>query len=220
MPLLRKPRAARSSLALALCLVALAPALAPAQSGTRLRTVTLLPAHFLQQTVSLRSGEYGHIIQDHSVRNFDSELTYDLFLAEHLSPGIQGGQIGEIVDLGTSAEIAARHGYSETLGGGQGFVSIHFRNGQLVIRRDLSGQSFQPFDEGNGFLNQRPPSSSQHALARRGHIYLVRLTDRNDPQFERIAKLMVVAHDSGNRVTLVFEELRRDARSQPGPQSR
>jgi len=181
---------------------------APQAKATELtRQVTLYAHDFLRRTVSLATGEYGMAIEGHRVVNIDSELDFGNYYPDQMLAGVQGAQVGEMFDLGTGAELAQRYGYQETVGGGQGFASIHFENGQLVILADYAAQTFQPFTEGIRFRNAVPPTSSRPIDAQTGHLYLARITDSTDPQFERFVKLIVTAHTPDEQVSVAWQEI-------------
>jgi hypothetical protein len=174
----------------------------------RPRTRTLRAHDFTRHTLSLRTGAFGKAIQAHQVVNIDSELDYGTYTIGQFTAGIQGSQVGELLDLGSVADLAQRYGYVETVGGGQGFASIRFENGELVILDDFLTGSVQPFPEGQQFLQAAPPAYSSPAPVHAGHLYLVRITDRSDPAFLRFAKLQVTAHRPDEEVSFVWTELR------------
>jgi len=174
---------------------------------SRPRTRTLRAHDFTRHSLSLRTGAFGTAIQDQRVVNVDSELDFGTLYPGQFTAGVQGGQVGELLDLGSTEELALRYGYEETVGGGQGFASIRFEGEELVILDELATGSVQPFREGQAFLQARPPVASVPAAVQLGHLYLVRIVDRNDPAFLRFAKLLVTAHRSGEEVGFVWAEL-------------
>lgn len=174
---------------------------------SRPRTRTLLQHDFTRHSLSLRSGAYGTAVQGSLVVNVDSELDYGALHPAQLTAGVQGSQVGELFDLGATAELAQRYGYEETVGGGQGFASIRFQEGALVILDELATGSVQPFTEGQAFLQARAPAFSTPAAVHVGHVYLVRIVDRLDPAFLRFAKLLVTAHRPGEEVRFMWDEL-------------
>ncbi len=176
-------------------------------AATMTKKATLYAEDFLRQTVSLATGEYGRAIHDHRVVNVDSELDFGTYYANQLLAGVQGAQVGSLYDLGTSEDLAARYGYQETVGGGQGFASIHFDNGQLVILEDYADQTYQFFVEGSRFLHSATPSHSRPIDVYEGHIYLARIQDLYDPDFLRFAKLLVTDHQAPDQVTVVWQEI-------------
>lgn len=174
---------------------------------TRPRMRTLFAEDFIRHAMSLKTGRYGLAVQDNVVVNVDSELDFDVYNADQFTAGVQGGQVGELLDLGTFDDLALRYGYQETVGGGQGFSSIRYEGGTMVILADLSTAEVQPFPEAQAFLDAPLSSTSIPAPVQAGHVYLVRLQDRNDPTFLRFAKLLVNEHVPGVRVTLAWEEI-------------
>ena len=174
-----------------------------------LHEATLYQEDYLRHSLSLRTGDYGKAVQNHLVVNLDSELDFGSYSADQFTAGVQGGQNGELLDLGSWQDLARRHGYAETVGGGQGFTSIRFENGRLVILQDYSTGAVQSFVEGEQFLNGPPLTTSRPAPITVGHVYLVRIVDRNDPEFLRFVKLLVVGHAPGQSVTVRWQELRR-----------
>ena len=174
----------------------------------RPRIRTLYKNDFIRHAMSLSTGRYGLAVQDNVVVNVDSELDYGVYFFDQFLTGVQGGQVGELLDLGTTEDLAARYGYQETVGGGQGFSSIRFESGGLVILADLSTGAVQEFTEGQDFLDAPDTVSSVPAQVNLGHVYLVRIQDRNDPTFLRFAKLLVTEHVPDELVTVLWEEVR------------
>ena len=164
--------------------------------GTRLTTLYRLDP--LRSVISLATGENGHEIQDFYVANRGSDIDFGNYNADALTVAIEGARQGAIVDLGTGEDLARRYGYSETVGGGQGFASIHVDSGRLVITTAVHG-TFQALQEGK-LLSQRVASSAS-APAIAGHIYLVRLIDQHDHAYSMTAKILVVAHVANESVT-------------------
>jgi hypothetical protein len=180
--------------------LAAAPADEVAVSGG---LVTLYHHDPLSRTVSFGTGEHGTTIQDHEVRNLESDLDFGHYQADAFSVGIEGGRVGAIIDLGTLAELQERYGYEETVGGGQGFASIRREDGRLVILDGRDGQRTQPLAEGDALFGEATKSS--HAPIRDRHVYLVRLRDRHEPRFERLVKFLVVQYEPGVSVTLRWQ---------------
>ncbi|MDQ2973863.1 MAG: hypothetical protein M3R69_00470 [Acidobacteriota bacterium] len=97
------------------------------------------------------------------------------------------------------------YGYEETVGGGQGFASVHFEDGKLVILKDRRTRVMQGLNESTQLFAE--PTSSANAPVRLGHIYLARLTDRNDPSFQLLVKLLVIGYKPGESVTFRWQSL-------------
>jgi len=108
-----------------------------------------------------------------------------------------------ILDLGTPVELSSRHGYTETVGKGQGFASLNVRNGKVMIVRDFKEGTRQELKESAQLFDV--PKSSASSAVKLGHIYLIRITDGHDKSYEMIAKLMVIAHVPNESVTFRWQ---------------
>lgn len=180
--------------------VVAAPASEP---GSRL--TTLYRHDPLRNAISLGTGEDGRYFDGHYARNRNSDLDFGNYNADALTIGIETGRKGTILDLGSTEDLAKRFGYVEPTGGGQGYASIHYEGGRLLITRAVEG--FQPLPEGTQLVKGATEGAT--APAALGHVYLVRLVDSRDPAFERIAKLIVVGHLPGESVTIRWDLLTR-----------
>ena len=168
--------------------------------------VTLYRYDPLKSALSLASGTEGRVFQDHYARPKAVDVDFGNFNADALTIATDDNRRGIIVDLGSSADLAKRYGYVEPPGGGQGFASLHFEGARLVITRGVEGR-FQPLAEISGLLTA--PVACASAPAAVGHIYLVRLLDKLETTFERLAKLMVIEHKAGETCTIRWELLTR-----------
>jgi hypothetical protein len=167
---------------------------------------TLYALDPLRSTLNFRTGETGHVVEANYARNRGSDLSFGNYVADALTVAIEGRRVGVLVDLGTSAELARRYGYVETLGGGQGYASLHLDGKRVMITRRVDAQAFQPLRESPALFDQGVASASLPVAV--GHVYLARITDEVDPSFERIAKVLVVAHTPGQSVTLRWSPLK------------
>lgn len=175
--------------------VALAVALARPAPADDLRTVTTLYGlDALAGTLCLTSGAYGTAITNQRVANVCSHLSFRT-LPDQLVTGIQGLEKGAIVDLGDPLEIAARYGFRESVGNGQGFVSIALKDGKLLIRK--GERDLQPLHEHERLLTPKPNASVPVKI---GHIYVVRIERPGETTL--YAKLLVVAHALAQTVTI------------------
>ncbi len=172
-------------------------------TGSRL--TTLYRHDPLHSAISLATGEDGRYFDGGYARNRNSDLDFGNNNADALTVGIETGRKGVIVDLGSTEDLAKRFGYVEPTGGGQGYASIHYEGGRLVITRAVEG--FQPLPEGSLLLKGSTEGAT--APAALGHVYLVRLVDTRDPAFERIAKILVVGHVPGESATIRWDLLTR-----------
>lgn len=170
--------------------------------------VTLYQRDPIAGKVSLATGAYGGVFQDHQVKNHQSDLDFGHYHANEFSVGIEGGRIGAIVDLGTPEALQQAYGYGESVGGGQGFASIRMEKGQLVILADFNKQTTQPLRNTSGLFGTL--QSGAHAPIYDNHVYVVRIRDSHDPQFERLAKFLVVRYEPGVSVTLRWQAITAD----------
>ena len=181
-----------------------APADANAPVTGGLATLRLLDGETC--TVSLLTGEPGGTGQGHELRNLDSHFDFGRYNPGEFTVGIQGGQSGRIVDLGTAEELRLHFGYGDTVPGRQGFSSVHLRDGRFAIRgKSGSGEAFQDCPDADRLLESADVPN--HARVALDHLYVLRITDRNDPQFNLVAKLHVVGFVPDQSVTLRWERL-------------
>jgi hypothetical protein len=177
----------------------------PARGGI----TTLYARDPITRTLCFNDGQGGHVFQEGEVRNRCSHLDFSAYAADGFSVGVQGGNVGRIVDLGTADELQRRYGYSETVGKGQGFASLGARGGKVFVLKGShrDGAAQEVAEAGPLFGPERRGEAMQSAPVRAGHIYLVRLTDRHEPSFELAVKLLVLAHAPGESVTIRWQTL-------------
>jgi hypothetical protein len=176
----------------------------PAEIGSR---VTTLYRHDpLRSAISLATGEDGRYFEGGYARNRNCDLDFGNNNADALTIGIETGRKGVLIDLGSTEDLAKRFAYVEPVGGGQGYASIHYVGGRLMITRAVEG-TFQPIPEGPVLLAGSAEGAT--APAALGHVYLARLVDSREPGFERIAKILVVSHVTGESVTIRWDLLTR-----------
>ena len=108
-----------------------------------------------------------------------------------------------LLDLGTPLELKAKHGYTETVGNGQGFASLHVKNGKVMIVQDFRAGTRQELKESGQLFDT--PKNSASSPVKLGHVYLIRITDRHDKSYEIIAKLLVLAHTPEESVTFRWQ---------------
>ena len=166
---------------------------------------TLYALDPLSQSLCFRDGSAGHMFQQREVKNRCSDLNFHNYAANQLSVGIEGGREGVIVDLGTNSDLTRNYGFDDTVGGGQGFASISFAGGKFKIFKDRRAGTMQNLNESEQIFAQPKPSAT--APVKLGHIYLLRITDRHDRDFQLLVKLMVVAFRPEESVTLRWEML-------------
>jgi len=174
--------------------------------------VTLYQRDPLAAKVSFATGAYGSVFQDHQVKNQQSDLDFGHYHANQFSVGIEGGRVGAIVDLGTPETLQQEYGYRESVGGGQGFASIRMEKGRLVILADFARQTTQPLRNTSALFGELRPQA--HAPIQDNHVYVLRIRDEHDRQFERLAKLLVVRYEPGVSVTLRWQAIAANGSSQ------
>lgn len=177
---------------------------APTSEEQSTRLATLYRHDPLLRSLSLQTGRAGTVMHFDGVFNRQSDIEFGFPNPDDFSVGIEGRRDGVIVDLGTQDELAQRHDYRETLGGGQGFATMRMDGDRVIFRNRRLVKGSEPL-----FRPRTPDTSS--AAVRVGHVYLVRLFDRADPAFERIVKLLVVGHQPGDSVTIRWAVLRDSA---------
>jgi hypothetical protein len=147
-------------------------------------------------------GLYGQVMQDGIVKNRQSDIDFGRYATDQFSAGIEGGRLGAIVDLGTALELQRRYGYPETVGNPQGFSSLRISRGKVVVG---TTRTVEPLKEADLLAATKVRAQAPVVP---GHIYLVRVVDRQDATFERIAKLLVLDHQPGSSVTFRWELLK------------
>ena len=90
--------------------------------------VTLYKLDPISKTFSFRDGKYGGLFQDHMAKNRQSYIDFGNYHKGEFTVGIEGGTKGVIMDLRHTYDLGQRHGFPETVGGGQGFSSIRFKD--------------------------------------------------------------------------------------------
>lgn len=169
-------------------------------------TITTLYANDpLAHSLCFTDGKEGGIFQNGEPRNRCSHIEFDVYKTASLSVGIEGGELGRIIDLGTDDELSKQYGYQQTLGKGQGFASIEFRAGKLVIMKERKAGTRQDLTQGASLFETGQVTASAEATA--GHIYLVRITDQYDKDFQILVKLLVLTAKPGESVTFRWELL-------------
>lgn len=82
---------------------------------------------------------------------------------------------------------------------------MRLENGKIVVLKDLKTHEVQELVETTALFGKGAVSAS--APVKLGHIYLLRITDRFDPKFERLAKLLVVSFTPEQSVTVRWQLL-------------
>lgn len=158
----------------------------------------------LTRTICFKDGKEGMAIANHQWGNRCSDLSYSL--TGTLVAGIEIDRVAAIVDLGTANDLRDHYGYDDAENGGVGFASLRLEGDKiLVLQEDNSKPVWRPLKEGPRLFTQ--VTTSANAPIKLGHIYLVRIADTKDKNFQRIVKLMVIAYRPDEAVTLRWELL-------------
>jgi len=169
-------------------------------------TITTLYANDpLAHSLCFTDGKEGGIFQSGEPRNRCSHIEFDAYKTASLSVGVEGSQLGRIIDLGTDDDLSKQYRYGQTIGKGQGFASIEFRDGKLVIMKDRKAGTRQELTQGASLFETGQSVASAEAKA--GHVYLVRITDPYDKDFQIMVKLLVLSARAGELVTFRWELL-------------
>jgi hypothetical protein len=166
---------------------------------------TLYALDPIAHALCFADGGAGGVFQEGETRNRCSHLEFDSYKAGNLSVGIEGGELGRIVDIGTADDLSRKYGYQETVGKGQGFASIEFQDGKLLIVKDAKKATRQELTEATQLFEDSKGIASAEAKA--GHIYLARITDRYRKDFQILVKLLVLTSKPGESVTFRWELL-------------
>ena len=164
----------------------------------------------LSRKFSFKTAREGGMFQDHMTKNRTSDIDFGHY--RHPAPdeyefavGIEGSVEGMILDLGTAQHLSQKYGYSETVGGGQGFASIRIEDDAIVILKDYDEQTVQPMMVADALLKFDDKDDETRAMASApiavGHIYLVHLYDPTNHE-DRFVKFIVLAYTPGVSVTI------------------
>ena len=166
---------------------------------------TLYAIDPLARTFCFGDGREGGTFQQNEARNRCSDIDFNSYNASSFTVGVEGARLGAIVDLGSAAELQKRYGYQETVGNGQGFASLRVANGKVFVLKDRRTNSEQELAESISLFAES--KSSANSPVKVGHIYLLRLIDSYDKNFERVVKLLVVAYTPNESVTIRWQVL-------------
>lgn len=160
----------------------------------------------LARTMCFSDGKEGFAFINNEYRNRCSDLGYILASNGSLASGIEVNRVAAIVDLGMPDELRRRYDFEDAQGGGTGFASLHLNGDKIMIlKQDLGRPEYQPVQEGPKLFTELTPSAT--APIKLGHIYLVRIADKKDTNFQQLVKLMVIAFRPEESVTVRWELL-------------
>jgi len=146
-------------------------------------------------TLCLIDGREGGVFQEGEARNRCSHIDFDTYKLGNLTVGIQGGEAGAVVDLGSWRDLRTN----------QAFPRIRFIEGKVLMVQD---PRFGKPEELTAAAQLFQPSKSLASVeALPGHIYLARITDRHNKDFQILVKLLVLTAKPGESVTFRWELL-------------
>ena len=161
----------------------------------------------LSRNLCFSDGKEGMAFVNNKWENRCSDLTFTLAGGGSLVAGMESNRIAAIVDIGTADQLRERYGYDDAERGGNGFASLRLEGDKIMILQDDIGKTpatWQPLQEASQLDETK---SSATAPIKLGHIYLVRVTDSRDKNYEQLVKLLVVAYRPEEAVTLRWELL-------------
>ena len=168
--------------------------------------VTLYQLDPVSQSFNFTENYAGNVMKDHRVLVSGAEMDFGVYHADSFSVAVTNGSTGRIVDLGTPKTLKEKYGYSEPVGNGQGFASIHRKGTSFLVqqRHDKDDHSeYQELTEGAQLLtNLRSLDSAPIIL---GHIYILHVVQSQGPPADTFVKLMVVAYQPDQSVTIRWE---------------
>jgi hypothetical protein len=177
----------------------------PRKRGGIFTMYTLDP---LARTLCFSDGKEGWAFVNNKWENRCSDLSYSQAGNGSLVSGIEINRVAAIVDLGTANELRERYGFEDADNGGVGFASLRLEGGKVMVLQDDNGKekaTWQPLQEGPKLFTE--VKSSANAPIHLGHIYVLRIADSRDKNFQQILKLMVIAYRPDEAVTLRWELL-------------
>ena len=178
-----------------------------AQPRRRGGIFTLYALDPLARNLCFTDGKEGMAFVNNQWENRCSDLSYTLAGNGSLVTGIELNRVAAIVDLGTPDDLRTRYGFDDAERGGVGFASLRLEGDKIMVLQDNSApvkRTWQPLREGAKLTEVK---SSANAPIHLGHIYLVRIADTKDKDFQRTIKLMVIAYRPEEAVTLRWELL-------------
>jgi hypothetical protein len=182
----------------------------------------------LASTLCFKDGKYGSVLKGNEIFNRCSHLHFGNFAMsvredshgvitelptpEGLKLGIEGGEIGSVIDLGTEIELTMKYGH--IISPGVAFASIYLSKGKLMILKHQDRQRKEfvelkeaiPLSQFTVTPESRSTPESSFSI-KVGHIYLGRILDRSKKSFDLWVKILILAYSPGESVTLRWYRL-------------
>ena len=162
----------------------------------------------LARALCFNDGKEGMAFVNNKWENRCSDLSYTLAGGGHFVTGIELNRVATIVDLGSANDLRGRYGFEDAENGGVGFGSLRLEGGKVTVLQDDNAKfkaSWQPLEENPKIFGE--PKSSATAPIQMGHIYVVRIADTRDKNFQQLVKLLVIGYRPEEAVTLRWELL-------------
>jgi len=169
--------------------------------------VTLYRNDPVTHAISLATGDFGARVSGTDFVLGPAHLDFGNYHPDALTVALSEDDRGLILDLGHQSDLAEAYRFTEEVGGGVGYASIHLRDGDLVIRRHFPEHAFQTLVEGRPITTVFRGERLASAPVVPGHVYLVRINDRKARRPDLFVRILVVSHQAGDRVTLRWEPL-------------
>ena len=178
----------------------------PSDNKQNEKIVTLYALDPLANSFGFGDGTYGQIFKDWSVYNKRSDINFNTYKNGSFAVGIEGAVVGIIINLGSSEDLQKKYKYQETVGNGQGYASIHRQEKTLLILKNNSyDHIFQPMVESVELFQEGKVGAT--ASINLGHLYVLRITDHTKPSFELIVKMLVIAYQPNEWITIRWDVL-------------
>jgi hypothetical protein len=169
--------------------------------------VTLYRHDPVTRTLNLQTGAFGGAIMAREYHELPAHLDFGFYTEDAMTVALAEEDRGLILDLGTGDDLARTYEFEEVDGGGRAFASIRRVDNEFQIRRNFPETGFQLLKEARGIL---PRTGDAHRVAMPitvGNIYLVRVWNREAPETEVFAKILIVDHVPGRSLTLRWSTL-------------
>jgi hypothetical protein len=131
---------------------------------------------------------YGSAMQNGQIVNVGSHIDFGNYTADGFTVGIQGGQVGAIVDLGDDAQV----------GGGLGYAGLALSGGSFNVPAANAVYMLTTADAG---------ATSNNAPVAQDHVYALRIIDHDTPGAELVVKLHVTGFTSGTEASFEWTRL-------------
>ena len=155
---------------------------------------TLYSSDPIANRLCLTDGREGGVFQNGLALNRCSHIEFDTYKLGSLSVGVQGAELGAIVDLGTWRDFQTN----------QAFPCIRFVDGKIVLMRWDNGK-FDELPQAAEVFGTAKGLASIEATT--GHMYLARITDPHRKDFQILVKLLVLSVKPGESITFRWELL-------------